>query len=625
MINKAGIDYLNSQLPFVFDGNDPELEIVFLSRYSVSNREKRDKEYHISLTGVGRGLQSVLIDQYIIMNCWQDERIHSELSAALKPRFSNTMLDLFDALKECYILVNNTMDISFRNDSDIDPDITVRLLAYVYYHDGYSAAYSIIETAFAKMNLQNVARDSIIGSYSKTLLQEITQRTPGQQPMYLVEQEGVSHKSVFKCMVILGNKNASGIGSRKKEAEFDAAKNYMLKYHSNDPSLKRFNIPFSKAVMVDPIIPSFLPMNPALKKLDLEGSLLLSCLYTIENYKRKYKNAKGFYQGNTGLVGDRLMFFLIALIAKEMMDNNDPSIVMANFEFPSLSPKEDLYLSIGELYGIKDEMIRVNRSSDIEKSQVAQAVRAIITMILLEKIRRKEFINDIFSLYDLQVKEKIEAFIREQFKNTNDSKPDYFLNASNTLNDVSGICMWNVNVIAVNSVPYKDAPKSNQGMGFEAVVELTIAGKKICSGKAIGINKKDASNLAKEVIWNNVYQRFSSWTPDDPVIRTAFMAACNMKRPPKSRKLVYDLLLKRLPQNPIILSSNLEQAKNYIILLYSMGERDLSIEMDYLVRRFIKSMLDMPVIDSLMSNCPELVTDELLSKINKIAVSHLKY
>ncbi len=72
------------------------------------------------------------------------------------------MLKEYDSLQECYVLTNTAMDISYRNDAQTDPDITSRLLAYVYYKKGYNAAYTVVESVFSNMNLREKAKSLII-------------------------------------------------------------------------------------------------------------------------------------------------------------------------------------------------------------------------------------------------------------------------------------------------------------------------------------------------------------------------------------------------------------------------------------------------------------------------------
>lgn len=620
MIGKLGMDYLNSQLPITLV-EDSLLETVFLSRYCASKKGKTTLNDHICLTAIGSALQRVLLAQYLLLNCWQDERMLGDLSAAVNPCFPELLLNEFDSLQECYVLTNTAMDISFRNDAQTDPDITARFLAYVYEKKGFDAAYSIVESLFSKMNLWEKAKGLILENYSKSMLQEITQRNAGPQPLYVMDQEGLAHKSVFTCMVVLGSKNATGTGPRKKEAEMAAAKNYILKYHPKDPAVGKYCAPFSKAIMIDSSIPFYTPENQRLRDLGLDGRLLRACLYTTDIYKPMRKDVRILYQGNMGIFGDRLMYLLDALIVKEMITGNELVGIFANLEFPSISPSDQLYISIADYYGLKDEMIVGNDKGIPTDAQVAESMRGILAAIVVSKITKKEKLPDLLACFDPQVHNRIKDFVSSRFHSTDTARTEHFINPATTLADFMGICNWGVTVDSTIPAPYKDAPKSQHGMGFEAVVSLSVDGKKIGHAKGIGVSKKEATNLAKEKVWNFIYERFLTWDPKDPIIRSAFAAYCGPGRSLKSRQLVYDLLLSRLPNNPIELSRYAEQACNYIRFQYTAGRRDLDYEMDWLLDHFVKTADDVTMIDSLLSGCPELLTDDRYNRINKIILS----
>ena len=617
MIGKLGMDYLNSQLPIALE-EDSLLETAFLSRYCASIKGKNAINDHVCLTAVGNALRKALLAQYILLNCWQDEELQWGLYASINPHFPEMMLKEYDSLQECYVLTNTNMDISYKNDAQTDPDITSRMLAYVYYKKGYNAAYSVVEAVFSNMNLQETAKCLIIEYHSKTMLQEITQRYSGSQPMYVVDQEGQDHKSVFTCTVVFGSKNATGTGSRKKEAEIAAAKNYILKYHPNDPVINKYCAPFKKAILSDSSMPVYSPGNLKLKGLGLDGKLLRSCLYTTEVYKQTKRDVRILYQGNMSIFGDRLMFLLIALTEKAMIDNDEMDRIFANLEFPSISPSDRVYTSIADLYGLKNEMEAVNIKGKPTNAQITESMRGILSSIVLTKTVRKEQITDLLACYDTQVRNKIKEFISSRFQSAETANTEHFINPARTLSDIMGICRWDVTVVSVNSVPFNGASKCQQGLGFEAVVNLSVNGETLCYGKGIAGSKKEATNLAKEKVWNNVFERFSNWDPKDPAVRSAFAAVCSADRSLKSRKLVYDLLLSRLPQNSIELSMYLEQACTYIRFLYSIEKRNLDYEMEYLLEHFANTMEDVTMIDSLFSCCPELLTDEHYKKVNKI-------
>lgn len=100
-------------------------------------------------------------------------------------------------------------------------DATEAMLAAIYLDGGITAARTIIQ----KFILDKEREKAVDRDY-KTALQELVQRTPGQNIVYqLVDEQGPDHARVFVMEVSVGgNPAGQGKGRTKKEAEQLAAR-----------------------------------------------------------------------------------------------------------------------------------------------------------------------------------------------------------------------------------------------------------------------------------------------------------------------------------------------------------------------------------------------------------------
>jgi ribonuclease-3 len=105
------------------------------------------------------------------------------------------------------------------------------LIGAIYLDQGLEPSRKFIDT-FAMANLDEVLKTK---SYkdAKSELQEIVQERFKLTPTYkVVTEDGPAHRRIFTMGVYFGDKMiAAGEGASKQDAEIDAAKNALKKYH----------------------------------------------------------------------------------------------------------------------------------------------------------------------------------------------------------------------------------------------------------------------------------------------------------------------------------------------------------------------------------------------------------
>lgn len=100
----------------------------------------------------------------------------------------------------------------------------------IYLDSGYESAFKIVNDKFKSLFITEIETKSSFIDY-KTMLQEYNQKTSRDKLKYkIVKEEGPNHDKKFFVEVYEGNLViGSGVGSSKKHAEQDAAKNALIR------------------------------------------------------------------------------------------------------------------------------------------------------------------------------------------------------------------------------------------------------------------------------------------------------------------------------------------------------------------------------------------------------------
>ncbi len=100
----------------------------------------------------------------------------------------------------------------------------------IYLDSGYESAFKIVNDKFKSLFITEIETKSSFIDY-KTMLQEYNQKTSRDKLKYkIVKEEGPDHDKKFFVEVYEGNLViGSGVGSSKKHAEQDAAKNALIR------------------------------------------------------------------------------------------------------------------------------------------------------------------------------------------------------------------------------------------------------------------------------------------------------------------------------------------------------------------------------------------------------------
>lgn len=114
--------------------------------------------------------------------------------------------------------------------SSVLADTFESVFGAIYLDSGYESAFKIVENKFKSLFIAEIETKSSFIDY-KTMLQEINQKKSRDKLKYkITKEEGPDHDKKFYVDVFEGNLViGSGVGSSKKHAEQDAAKNALIK------------------------------------------------------------------------------------------------------------------------------------------------------------------------------------------------------------------------------------------------------------------------------------------------------------------------------------------------------------------------------------------------------------
>ncbi len=135
-----------------------------------------------------------------------------------------------------YLLLGRGEAKDGREKPKILEDAFEALLGALYLDSGNLDTVAAFLLPFVRAELQKIGREQQALEDYKTLLQQYVQQTPGENLSYeTVSEEGPDNAKIFTVRVLINsNCFGTGIGSSKKEAEQNAAKEAFQKYIPKD-------------------------------------------------------------------------------------------------------------------------------------------------------------------------------------------------------------------------------------------------------------------------------------------------------------------------------------------------------------------------------------------------------
>ena len=132
------------------------------------------------------------------------------------------------------LLVGRGVSASGKMPSSIKAAVLESIVAGLYLDGGFEVVRPIVERLIAP-ELERVTQSDHITNF-KSLLQQLTQKTSGETPVYRVlDEKGPDHLKCFQVSAVIGPATyPAAWGSNKKEAEQNAAKNAIGKIRGED-------------------------------------------------------------------------------------------------------------------------------------------------------------------------------------------------------------------------------------------------------------------------------------------------------------------------------------------------------------------------------------------------------
>jgi ribonuclease-3 len=132
------------------------------------------------------------------------------------------------------LLVGKGVSASGKMPGSIKAAVLEALIAGVYLDGGFEAVRPVVQRLIAP-ELERVTRSDHITNY-KSLLQQLTQKTSGETPVYrVVDEKGPDHSKCFQVSAVIGPKTyPAAWGPNKKAAEQNAAQNAMRVIRGKD-------------------------------------------------------------------------------------------------------------------------------------------------------------------------------------------------------------------------------------------------------------------------------------------------------------------------------------------------------------------------------------------------------
>lgn len=202
---------------------------VALTHSSFANQKKK-VEYNERLEYLGDAVLELIITEHLFKNC-------SDKSEGALTKIRSLIVcenSLYEIAQNLYLgkymLMSKGEELTGgRERSSILADCVEAIIAAIYLDKGLEIARKFIIDNFQDI-IERAIDNKIILDY-KTKLQEVIQSKGEVSINYnMLKSEGPAHRPTFEVQLVIDGENQSqGIGSSKKEAEQNAAKNMLTK------------------------------------------------------------------------------------------------------------------------------------------------------------------------------------------------------------------------------------------------------------------------------------------------------------------------------------------------------------------------------------------------------------
>ncbi len=209
--------------------SDPELLCRALSHSSYTNETKRLSESNERLEFLGDSVLSIIVAEYLFKNYSKfPEGELTKLRASLVCEKSLAAFAREIDLGRFLFLGKGEQQNGGRERPSILADAFEAVLAAMYLDGGMEVARQHV-LRFVEPELKNHTVEEAFHDY-KTQLQEIIQRNPEEELLYvLTDEQGPDHNKSFTVEVRLNsNVIGQGVGHSKKQAEQYAAKQALI-------------------------------------------------------------------------------------------------------------------------------------------------------------------------------------------------------------------------------------------------------------------------------------------------------------------------------------------------------------------------------------------------------------
>ncbi|MDR3293122.1 MAG: ribonuclease III [Clostridiales bacterium] len=184
-----------------------------LLRLALTHSSTNPSDNNERLEFVGDGFLAFVTADYLMRNFEEDEGVLTEKRKSLVRKETLAKIAQEHGIDK-FLSASKNLNYSEK----VTSSLFEALIAAVYYDAGFEKAYAFV-LRFLKKYLSREEKDY------KSLLQELAVKICKDYPIYTITEKNDDGKKIFTCSVSLcGETRGAGIGSTKKEAQQNAAK-----------------------------------------------------------------------------------------------------------------------------------------------------------------------------------------------------------------------------------------------------------------------------------------------------------------------------------------------------------------------------------------------------------------